>query len=536
MALHPHGHQDAAARRADMLDASHDRTEPAAARAMRAFLRQVLVAARATLAEPVTAAGETPPIARELFTLGQARGWWDAAVGEQLVPALRAVWRAGYTDTSTTKASDDAVADYVARVKDRLSPAAVPGLPEHAFATARTVLAQELSTGASIPALSARLAAEFSWDDPAAYWRGQKRDAQNAIDAILDPLGQPGDYAREHTKRHDPRVAALREQSNEATRRIDDTESTWKARATRIARTETTGAFNAGAYQAYHDEGAAAIMWVATLDSRTRRTHKAADRQVRVLGQPFQVGHATLLMPGDPSGPAAEVINCRCTTIAADVDARVDVQPAVTPALPTNTAPTVQPTIAKGASGMNKGLIRNAREAMTAHTLSAKPSVLDAAYKAWGEALPQEQRAAFTDYQVQSFRANQKLRAGDTSDATLLDAAMADAPRLPTTIDTFRVLEQSVLDGLQPGDVFTDQAFLSTTVDADFAAQFAEDSAFTAPATMKIRVGAGQRGAWVDAVSDTGQETQGEFLMPRGTHLAYVGKSKTGEYLFVVQR
>lgn len=319
--LRPQGPAGAAAlRRTDLLDALHDKTESAADQTTRRFLRHVLAQVRRTLTgnPAMTAAGE--PVASDLFGLGQAQGWWADAVHDDLAPVLREVWEAGYSDTTTIASSTDAAAEFLARVKDRLSPTASPGLPGQAFDLARRALAEELATGASIPKVAERLAAEFSWDDPAAYWRRQKTAAQGEIDTILDVIGRPGEYAREQAKRTDPRVKALRAQSNEATKRIDDTESTWKARATRIARTETTGAFSAGAHQAYRDEGVTGHMWLATLDARTRDTHKTADRQVQPLGQPFRVGGVDLMFPGDPNGPAREVINCRCTTVAAQVD------------------------------------------------------------------------------------------------------------------------------------------------------------------------------------------------------------------------
>jgi uncharacterized protein with gpF-like domain len=56
-------------------------------------------------------------------------------------------------------------------------------------------------------------------------------------------------------------------------------------------------------------------MWLSTVDSRTRPTHVAADQQRTLLTSPFIVGGAQLLFPGDPTGPADEVIQCRCTML-----------------------------------------------------------------------------------------------------------------------------------------------------------------------------------------------------------------------------
>ena len=94
----------------------------------------------------------------------------------------------------------------------------------------------------------------------------------------------------------------------------------WPNRAVVVARTETLGALNAGREEAFHAVaedlgGEFELMWLATADSRTRPTHLAADGQRVPLGSPFTVGEATLARPGDPSGPANEVIQCRCTTL-----------------------------------------------------------------------------------------------------------------------------------------------------------------------------------------------------------------------------
>lgn len=52
--------------------------------------------------------------------------------------------------------------------------------------------------------------------------------------------------------------------------------------------------------------------WDAALDSRTRLSHAKVDGEVKELEETFSNG---LLYPGDPSGSAAEVINCRCVAL-----------------------------------------------------------------------------------------------------------------------------------------------------------------------------------------------------------------------------
>lgn len=95
----------------------------------------------------------------------------------------------------------------------------------------------------------------------------------------------------------------------------------WPNRARTVARTETIGAVNAGVYRGAQLEAeqrgdlAPFKQWISTEDKLTRPTHVAADKQRTLLSQSFIVGGARLLFPGDPRGPAAEVINCRCSLL-----------------------------------------------------------------------------------------------------------------------------------------------------------------------------------------------------------------------------
>lgn len=50
--------------------------------------------------------------------------------------------------------------------------------------------------------------------------------------------------------------------------------------------------------------------WNSTLDGKTRPSHQRVDKEWRELDEPFSNG---LMYPGDPSGRAAEVVNCRCS-------------------------------------------------------------------------------------------------------------------------------------------------------------------------------------------------------------------------------
>ena len=94
----------------------------------------------------------------------------------------------------------------------------------------------------------------------------------------------------------------------------------WPSRAVTVARTETIGALNFGrsdSFSAVADElgGEFEQMWLATLDNRTRPDHADADGQTVPLNSPFVVGGEDLMFPGDPTGSAENVINCRCSTL-----------------------------------------------------------------------------------------------------------------------------------------------------------------------------------------------------------------------------
>jgi len=104
---------------------------------------------------------------------------------------------------------------------------------------------------------------------------------------------------------------------------LGTTSSDYKA-ALRNARTATTGAENAGRLDSYERAAKMGIkikkVWMATLDGRTRDSHRALDGEKKDKDEPFS---NDLMYPGDPNGEASEVWNCRCTMIA-DVDDSVD--------------------------------------------------------------------------------------------------------------------------------------------------------------------------------------------------------------------
>lgn len=99
----------------------------------------------------------------------------------------------------------------------------------------------------------------------------------------------------------------------------------WRGRAENVARTEMTGAFNGSTFLAARAQEELLDIkldkvWVATMDSRTRDSHFAADGQRRSLDAPFSVGGSSLDYPGDTTAPPAETASCRCTFVELEPD------------------------------------------------------------------------------------------------------------------------------------------------------------------------------------------------------------------------
>lgn len=90
------------------------------------------------------------------------------------------------------------------------------------------------------------------------------------------------------------------------------------SRAQLIARTETLGSVNFGQFATYQLEGVKRKEWISTPDGDTRESHRqkpvGVGGEVVDMDKPFSNG---LMYPGDPDGGASEVVNCRCSLIAA---------------------------------------------------------------------------------------------------------------------------------------------------------------------------------------------------------------------------
>lgn len=98
-------------------------------------------------------------------------------------------------------------------------------------------------------------------------------------------------------------------------RNIANASGSGLSNAKRIARTEGHRIQQTSARDAQYaarDRGADVVkQWDAKLDGRTRESHRRMDGEIRELDEKFSNG---LMFPGDSNGPAAEVVNCRCTS------------------------------------------------------------------------------------------------------------------------------------------------------------------------------------------------------------------------------
>jgi hypothetical protein len=183
-----------------------------------------------------------------------------------------------------TRLPDD-VAAYLADVQTQ---AATPG---EAYTTAMAVLTASNERAWSAELTSDVLSTALSMDTPPVVLTA----------AAPDPTSRRGKAVREAFD------LALNSQG-----------ISWADAAKRDARTAVTGLDGLRATNAMRQQEVPYKQWVARHDERTRPTHVAADGQRVPLDQPFNVGGAALMHPGDRSGPVGETINCRCVTIGAD--------------------------------------------------------------------------------------------------------------------------------------------------------------------------------------------------------------------------
>lgn len=94
-------------------------------------------------------------------------------------------------------------------------------------------------------------------------------------------------------------------------------------RSLTIARTEGAMSVSQGRAEGMRVNGVKGKGWLSAMDEHTRPAHAAAGQRYRDKGIPlpekFEVGGELLDHPCDPAGSAANVINCRCLQISAEL-------------------------------------------------------------------------------------------------------------------------------------------------------------------------------------------------------------------------
>jgi HK97 family phage portal protein len=84
------------------------------------------------------------------------------------------------------------------------------------------------------------------------------------------------------------------------------------SRTEKIAKTETHNTVGAGTHETYKAANVQRRSWLTTIDGRERESHAAINGEIREIDKPFSNG---LMYPGDPSGSAKELVNCRCVEL-----------------------------------------------------------------------------------------------------------------------------------------------------------------------------------------------------------------------------
>jgi HK97 family phage portal protein len=90
-------------------------------------------------------------------------------------------------------------------------------------------------------------------------------------------------------------------------------------RAQSIARTSTAGAVGSGRHEGMKDAKVDKKGWLDAHDDAVRDAHKEAGKKYADgidVNLPFVVEGELLMFPGDPSGSAGNIINCRCIELA----------------------------------------------------------------------------------------------------------------------------------------------------------------------------------------------------------------------------
>lgn len=154
--------------------------------------------------------------------------------------------------------------------------------------------------------------------------------SRRAIEASFNRLARVPDSVYKHVQATTLKATTEGWSMDDVAARIEEIlgehdQESWRGRAMTIARTEALSAYNGGKFANFVSVARSVPgdwdkMWLATHDHRTRFTHTkkgGGDGQRVALVSPFLLGEteAPMMYPGDPTGPAHETINCRCSML-----------------------------------------------------------------------------------------------------------------------------------------------------------------------------------------------------------------------------
>lgn len=388
-------------------------------RELRAFLIDVEKMALAP-AQPSLTAGLSD------LVLGTVLGRWTTVVRQAVKPVARLL---GHTDLT-----DQALRahPYLGPMLERMERS---DLPEKAYSAARAVLVE---------------ASTHNWShDKVALEMGRAMDAWTST---LVP-GRDGPVPQGMS---------------------------WAAQMHRIARTESTAAYNFHALEQLRAQGYTDKRWVSHHDAITRESHLAADGQTIPLTVPFIVGGEALQVPGDPAGSPAVTYSCRCVIVGTGSSLTAAYNPD-------------QPRDSKGrwASTMSVTQWSDLEQAQYAETGET----------AVGEAVGEYANGLYepiNEYCRHGGDPSEMLN-GHTSVsayAELMDEGFDMLPGLPNTVLVYRGTR-----GFDPPSEFIENGFLSTSIDRRLAENFGKVVTIIVPKGTPVLTG------------NTGEH---ELIFPRG--------------------
>lgn len=326
--------------------------------------------------------------------------------------------------------------------------------------------------------------------------------------------------------------------------------------AMRTARTAMTSAQNAGRLDAYRRAAAMGIdvrkQWLATLDQRTRHSHRRLDGEVAGLDEAFSNG---LMYPGDPeSGRGSEVYNCRCTLVPeidgvdqSDAPRRsrlgdmsyeewrsYGARKAVSPSGTSYNSP-----LKDGQDGFRAFQYSSSR--MEEGTLEGEYDKIG--YNWWKDDLQDADRKVITQYKNSSVAINGQLREGILKSATAtkvreiekaLDKSEVKVPFVAQRISTGDLLgipDQPTVEQIQSlvGKVFTDRAFVSTdpVSEEDYRFYGLNNTGMSSSSVVSYHIRI-PKGKGIGGLASQGTMMASEFIVNRGSQFkvlgAYIGE------------